>query len=81
MIRSAEKACRQETKTAQHSAKLLTMEMDYLELYNTYQSLVTRFKGESGPPQRSAQLQQELVQVMGELTAKAKQLIHLKSAS
>ena len=55
--------------------------MDYLELYNVYQSLVTRFKGESGPPQRSTQLQQELVQVMGELTTKAKQLIHLKSAS
>ena len=81
LIKAAEKACRQQTKAEQAGAKLSTMEADYLDLYNLYQSLVAHFKGETAPQERSAQLQQELVQVMGELATKAKQLIHLKATS
>jgi hypothetical protein len=81
LIKSAEKACNQECKVEkqQNRSKAAAAEAHYLDLYNSYQSLVTQFRNGSMSPGKSRFLQQQLVETISELSAKAKQLISLKA--
>ena len=79
LIKSAERAC-QVQESYSRSRTLTTLEAEYLELYNTYQNLVSQFRNGGASPGRSAVLQQDLVQMMGELSTRAKDLISLKSS-
>lgn len=80
LLRTAERACRQQMKADEHSnAMLATLEVDYLDLYNVYQGLIRQFKSGSAAFGHESKVQQELVRVMADLNVKAKQLISLKA--
>lgn len=75
VIKAAERACKQQARE-----EAAAMEAHYLDLYNSYQRLVTQFKnGQDSSPGKGRGVQQHLVEVMDELSDSAKQLIGLRA--